>query len=88
MTVYVTDFVKSLPFEPLVCSEDPILIVAFAEAVKVATNFETTVPYGTVAVIVVSFIVAIMFGVNPVNPNAVIDFSEDLGAVPTVTITT
>ena len=77
-----------MPFEPLVCDEDPILTVAFAEAVKVATNFVIFVPVGTVAVIVVSFIVAIMFGVSPVNPNAVIAFSEDLGAVPTVTITT
>ena len=72
--------------EPLVCGIDPILTVAFAEVVKVATNFETTVPYGKVAVIVVSFIVAGIVGVNPSKLNALITFSEDFG-IETIKLT-
>ena len=81
MTVYVTDFVKSLAVEPLNWVIEPTLTFAFAEAVKVATNFETSVPYGTFTVIVVSFIVASIVVLNPVNPNAVIAFSVFLAIV-------
>ena len=78
VTVYVTDFVKSLAVEPLIWVIKPTLTLAFAEAVKVATNFVTSVPKGTVAVMFVPEIVAATTGVNPSKLNVLITFSEDL----------
>ena len=75
-----------MPFEPLVCGIDPILTVALVEAVKVATNFVTSVPKGTVAVMFVPETEATTTGVNPSKLNVLITFSEDLGAGAIVTI--
>ena len=63
--------------DPLVCEFVPILTVAFSETINVATNCLRSVPYGTIAVMVASVMVAITTGVNPAKLNDVIAFSED-----------